>query len=138
MQNKGENRPHYYAIEDKDGIFWMIPLSTKVVKYAEKIKNAERTHGKGSCFLYCIAPIYGKQRAILIGDMFPVTKEYILRPYTIDGTPYVIRNKNIRQMIHTKAMRYLSMVSRGILKSPLDIMSTKEKLLKAEQNAAPV
>lgn len=32
MDNKKESRPHYYAIRDNDGIFWMIPLSSKVEK----------------------------------------------------------------------------------------------------------
>lgn len=129
MDNKGESRPHYYAIQDKDGLFWMIPLSNQVEKYRSKINDTEKNHGTGSCFMYCIAPIHGQIRAILICDMFPVSKEYILRPYTIGGQPYVIQNKNIQKMIRTKAMRYLSLVKRGILNSPLNILETKRKLL---------
>lgn len=129
MQNKGEARPHYYAIKDDDGIFWMIPMSTKVDKYRAKIKDTELKHGKNSCFMYYIAPIYGKERAILICDMFPVTEKYILRPYTIDGTPYIVQNKKICKDINTKAKRYLSMVKRGIIASPLNVMSTKAKLI---------
>lgn len=97
MQNKSESRPHYYAIQDSDGIFWMIPLSSKVEKYRARIADIESVHGCGSCILYCIAPIHGTERAILVGDMFPVTEKYILRPYTISGQPYVIRNKNNSQ-----------------------------------------
>lgn len=129
MQNKGEARPHYYAIQDNDGIFWMIPLSTKVEKYREKISATEKAHGKGSCIMFCLAPIHGQERAILICDMFPVPEEYILRPYTISGIPYVIRNESIRKTITTKAKRYLSLVKRGVLKSPLNIMETKEKII---------
>lgn len=133
MQNKSESRPHYYAIQDNDGIFWMIPLSSKVEKYRAKIAQMEQTYGHGSCILYCIAPIHGTERAILVGDMFPITEKYILRPYTIDGQPYVIRNKNIRKMIRSKAMRYLSLVKRGVLKSPLDILTLKNALLQNER-----
>ena len=39
MDNKKESRPHYYAIRDNDGIFWMIPLSSKVEKCRVKIEK---------------------------------------------------------------------------------------------------
>ena len=61
--------------------------------------------------------------------MFPVTEEYILRAFTIDGIRYVIQNRNIQKAIHKRAMRYLSLVKRGVLKSSLNILETKEKLL---------
>lgn len=129
MDNKCESRPHYYAVQDNDGIFWMIPLSTKVAKYRDKINDTEKMHGVGSCFMYCIAPIHGQDRALLICDMFPVSEKYILRPYTIGGLPYVVQNKNIQKAIRTKAMRYLSLVKRGVLSSPLNILETKRKLI---------
>ena len=129
MNNKGESRPHYYAVQDNDGIFWMVPLSTKVAKYRDRINETEKIHGAGSCFMYCIAPIHGQDRALLICDMFPVSEKYILRAYTIGGKPYVIQNKNIQKTIRTKAMRYLSLVKRGVLSSPLNILETKRKLI---------
>lgn len=129
MENKGEARPHYYAFQDKDGIFWMIPLSSKVEKYRAKIEATEKIHGAGSCFLFYIAPIHGQNRAVLICDMFPVSEKYILRPYTIGGKPYIIQNKTIRKEINTKAKRYLSLIKRGVLRSPLNILETKQKML---------
>lgn len=54
MQNKGENRPHYYAIMDSDGIYWMIPVSSKVEKFRAKILDVESKAGAGKCFLYTI------------------------------------------------------------------------------------
>ena len=132
MWNKEESRPHYYAIQDRDGIYWMIPMSTKVEKYRAKIRQTESVHGKGSCFMFHVAPIHGQERAILICDMLPVSKRYILRPYTIGGLPYIVKNENIKKAISTKAKRYLSMVKRGQIKSPLNIMQTKEKILMDE------
>ena len=55
--DKTDRRPHFYAIQDKDGILWMIPISSKVEKYRAKIASVERTSGVGSCFLYYIAKI---------------------------------------------------------------------------------
>ena len=50
--------------------------------------------------------------------------------FTDGGKPYVIQNQAIKKQIRTKAMRYLSLVKRGILKSQLNILKTKENLLK--------
>ena len=66
--------------------------------------------------------------------MFPISDEYILRAFTIDGVPYVIQNKNIQKAIHKRAMRYLSLVKRGVLKSSLNILETKEKLLEKKSS----
>ena len=102
MQNKGENRPHYFAIKDDDGIYWMIPLSSKVAKYRQKIAAIEQRNGKGRCFMYYLAQISGRESAILICDMFPVTERYILRPYTVGGLPYIVRNQTICKDIHSR------------------------------------
>ncbi len=38
--NKAGNRPHYYCFEDTNtGIYWMIPLSSRIDKYKRIIKN---------------------------------------------------------------------------------------------------
>lgn len=129
MLNKDERRPHFYAIEDKDGVYWMIPISSKVEKFREKIAAVEAKSGCGSCFLWAIAPVSGRDRAFIISEMFPVTAEYILRPYTVNGKPYIIGAKRIRDEITSKARRYLSMVERGKVKSPLGIVELKKKLL---------
>ncbi len=42
--NKKESRPHYYCLEDKvEGIYWMIPLSSKVEKFKKIIANKEKS-----------------------------------------------------------------------------------------------
>ena len=41
--NKQGNRPHYYCFEDsKTGIYWIIPMSSKLEKYKRIIKNKEK------------------------------------------------------------------------------------------------
>lgn len=129
MDNKGESRPHYYAIRDNDGLFWMIPLSSKVEKFRAKIADVEAKAGAGNCFLFAVAPVAGRERAFVISEMFPVTEEYILRPYTVNGKPFVIQNAGVQKTIRTKALRFLKMVNRGYVKSPLNVMETKAKLL---------
>lgn len=129
MDNKNETRPHYYAIRDKSGLYWMIPISSKVAKFQAKIDSVEARFGAGSCFLFAIAPVYGKDRAFIISEMFPVTEEYILRPYSVRGTPYFIQSEAIQQMLRTKALRFLSMVERGLVRSPLNVLETRRRLL---------
>ena len=41
--NKTERRPHYYCFEDiNTGIYWMIPLSSRIEKYREIIEKKEK------------------------------------------------------------------------------------------------
>lgn len=129
MQNKGENRPHYYAIKDNDGLYWMIPISSKVEKFEAKIAEVEKKSGAGNCFLFAIAPVSGRKRAFVISEMFPVTEEYILRPYSINGKPYIVEAREIRKQLRTKALKFINMVERGKVKSPLNILDVKEQLL---------
>lgn len=129
MNNKSESRPHYYAVKDSDGIYWMIPISSKVDKFKAKIEEVEGKSGKGNCFLFAIAPVSGRDRAFIISEMFPVTAGYILRPYTVSGKPYIIQSKEIQRTISKKARRFISMVERGLVKSPLGIQEVKRRLL---------
>ena len=41
--NKAGNRPHYYCFEDTNtGIYWMIPLSSRIDKYKKIVENKEK------------------------------------------------------------------------------------------------
>ena len=52
--NKKENRPHYYCFEDEDtGIYWMIPLSSKIEKY-RKIMEKREIKGKSCDILHIL------------------------------------------------------------------------------------
>ena len=42
--NKEGNRPHYYCLEDADGLYWMIPLSSKIEKY-QKLMDKKKSEG---------------------------------------------------------------------------------------------
>lgn len=48
--NKQGNRPHYYCFEDDEsGIYWIIPLSSRVSKY-KKIIEKKKRQGKNVIF----------------------------------------------------------------------------------------
>lgn len=135
VDNKQENRPCYYLFSDKDGIFWMIPMSTQVDNYKEKIKKIEEKRGEGNCIYYHIGLVAGVERVFLIGDMFPVSDEYIKSPYIINHIPYVCRNNNLVASVHSKGMRYLRLVEQGVMKSRNDILGIRQALLNRKQNS---
>ena len=77
--NKSENRPYYLSFKDKDNIIWLIPLSSQTANYQSKINHD--IGKRGECLFYYIDKIHGEDRAFLIGNMFPVTQEYVLDAY---------------------------------------------------------
>ena len=75
--NKKENRPHYYCFEDEDtGIYWMIPLSSKIEKY-RKIMEKREIKGKSCDILHILRLDDKRESVFLIQDMFPITEKYI-------------------------------------------------------------
>lgn len=83
--NKAGNRLHYYCFEDSStGIYWMIPLSSRIDKYRRIMEKKEKT-GKPCDILYIVKLDDSRESVFLIQDMFPITEEYIEREYTIAG-----------------------------------------------------
>lgn len=94
MQNK-ENingilvgRPCFMTFPDQSekGIFWCIPISSKVKKYKEIVahkiqKQNARRSGTKECDTIRFAFVMGDERAFLIQNMFPITDTYITNKY---------------------------------------------------------
>lgn len=131
MSNKYEMRPYYLAIRGKDGVIWLVPLSSKVEKYRLSIQADEAKRGKGNCIFHYIATVRGKESAFLIGDAIPVIDKYIVRPFTINGAPFVVANQQDIKAIRKKLAKYLALVRAGRLKPYFDIMGI-EAALRAE------
>ena len=125
MDNKAENRPHFFALQI-DGILWMIPISSKVEKYRAAIARSE-TAGKKTLF-YHLGVISGRESAFLIGDMIPVVQAYIVRPYTVSGMPYVVRDAKLLRSLKSKAKRYLTLVRQGKIRPHVDILDICRRL----------
>ena len=52
--NKQGNRPHYYCFKDnEDGIFWVIPLSSRIEKYKKLIQKIESKKSNGNVEAWC-------------------------------------------------------------------------------------
>lgn len=127
--NKNENRPYYYLFQDKDGVFWVIPMSTQLENYKKKIAREEKKRGVGNCIYYHTGIVASKERVFLIGDMFPIDSQYIKAPFTIGSQHYVSRNKKLNAEIYSKAMRYLRLIEQGVMENRNNILGIKQILL---------
>lgn len=114
MGNKNQNRPHYCAIKDKKtGLFWMIPLSSRVAKY-QAIIEKRRAENKPNDLLHIARLDNGSLNVFLIQNMFPVTAPYIEREYLLAGTHFCVTSQAEMAVIRSKAMRVLNLVHRGV------------------------
>ena len=126
-RNKGRNRPHYYCLEGDNGLFWVIPTSSIFMKYQNIIKKRS-ADGKPTDFLHVAKLDNGKITAFLIGDMFPVTKNYVLREYTFSGNHLRVTSDHLALQIERKAKIILGLLRLGYKFSP-----TQPDVLKIEQ-----
>ena len=128
-QNDEENRPHFYCFKEENNlIYWMIPLSNQYDKCEKGIKK-KKNEGK-RCDYYHIINIAGSKKAFLISDMFPVTKNYIKREYTISGLHFILLDNSQIRKINKKAKRILYLIRKGIKlhgKQP-DVLFIEKKL----------
>ncbi len=129
--NKKEKRPHYFAIRDnKTGLYWFIPMSSKVEKYRALMNKREQAHKP--CDILHIAKLdNGKESVFLIQDMFPISEAYIKREYTIAGNHLRVTSENLAKTITKKARRILGMIRRGVKLLPTqpDVLKIEKELL---------
>jgi len=112
-RTKAKDRPVCYCIPGAEpGLYWMIPLSSRVQKY-ENLMQKRASQGKRNDILH-IVELAGKRSVFAIGDIFPVTEEYINREYTIDGVHVVIRDNKDKRVIEEKSKKILELIHRGI------------------------
>ena len=129
--NKGENRPHYYCFEDTHtGIYWMIPLSSRIDKYKRIVEKKEQA-GKPCDILHIVKLDDSRESVFLIQDMFPITEEYIEREYTIAGNHLMLTSEHVARTIEQKAKKVMAMLKRGVKFTPTqpNITAILEKLM---------
>lgn len=128
--NKTENRPHYYCFEDANtGIYWMMPLSSKIDKY-KRIAEKKEKAGKPCDIIHIVTLDDSRQSVFLIQDMFPITEKYIEREYTIAGNHLMLTSEHTAKAIEQKAKKVMGMLKRGIKFTPTqpDVMTILKKL----------
>lgn len=130
--NKKEHRPHCFAIPDKEnGIYWMIPMSSRIEKYRQIIAKRE-SNGKTCDILHIAKLDNNKESVFLIQDILPVTEKYINREYTIAGNHLRITSEHLAKTIQQKAKKTLVLIRKGIKFTPTqpDVLFIERKLKK--------
>ena len=129
--NKDEKRPHYFAFKDsKSGLYWMIPMSSRVDKYRAIINKREAQ--KKPCDILHICKLdNGKESVFLIQDIFPISEKYISRPYTICNNHLRLTSEAQARIVRAKASRVLGMLRRGVRFTPTqpNVLEIEEKLI---------
>ena len=128
--NKEASRPHYYCFkEEETGLFWMIPLSSRVDKY-KNIMNKKLQNRKSCDIIHIMKLDNGKESVFLIQDMFPITENYIERKYTIAHNHLVVTSEHSAIEIEKKAKKVMNMLKKGIKFTPTqsDIKKIMDKL----------
>lgn len=128
--NKKGNRPHYYCFEDAtSGLYWMIPLSSRIDKY-KKIAENKKKAGKPCDIVHIVKLDDDRESAFLIQDMFPITDKYIEREYTIAGNHLMLTSEHTVKEIEQKARKVMGMLKRGVKFTPTqpDVMKIIKKL----------
>jgi hypothetical protein len=133
--NKSENRPHYYCLKCSGGLYWIIPMSGNFEKY-QRIIDRRRSLGQPSDFLYVAKLDNGKKNAFLIGDMFPVTENYIKREYTFNSNHLKVTSESVGNQIEKQAKTVLGLIRLGHSFSPTqpDSLKIEKELLNRIEN----
>lgn len=101
------DKPCFCAIEGDNGIFWLIPISSKIDKYHKLADAKIQKHHKCDTILF--GNVLGHEKAFLIQNMIPATEKYIKNEYLDQGSQCV-RVDNIFQneLIRTAKKFYKS------------------------------
>lgn len=132
-KERGTKRPCFYCFKDKEyqNLIWFIPISSKLEKYKriyeDKIKRSRIVD------TIVFGYVEGEERAFLIQNMFPTTKEYVIEKYIRQDRDVVV-NKRLNKELQTKANKILNLVEQGYNKIVFpDIISIKKILLQNER-----
>lgn len=123
------DRPCFYALyDDTTGLYWMIPISSQVNKYrAVYNKKVERYH---RCDTIVFGNVLGHERAFLIQNMCPTTKEYIKNEYIDSKSSLPVRvDGALEKQLIDKAKRVLLLQRKGAKLIFPDVLSIEKKLL---------
>ncbi len=109
----GSYRPHFFAIRDhrnKD-IFWMVPVSSKFIKFQKVYQNQVKKYGK--CTKIVLGNCSGKKAAFLIQNAFPITSDFFDHIHTNRGKPLSL-HKSTSRLIKKHLKKNLNLYKHGV------------------------
>lgn len=88
----GSFRPTYLCLKDeKTGLLWVIPMSTRIEKYQAIVDKDTERHGK--CLKIYIGEYANRQNAFLFQNMFPILPRFIDHIHTIQQNPVPVSQR---------------------------------------------
>jgi hypothetical protein len=122
----GSFRPTYFCVKDeKTGLFWVIPMSSRIDKYRAVIDKDTARYG--SCLKILVARYGDTQSVFLLQNMFPVLPKYIDHIHTVAGMPMAV-NPVVQDEIIRRFKEIRRFYARGIKMVFTDIIRL-EKLM---------
>lgn len=117
MNYKTTQRPHYFALQDKKtSLFWLVPCSSKIEKF-EKIVLKRKEYNRPNDTIK-IVTIQNKKTALLLQDMFPITRQYITNQYIRGGQAVRIADIKVIADIERSARRVIILLRQGVKFTP--------------------
>jgi hypothetical protein len=127
----GAYRPTYFCLQDnKTGLLWVVPMSSRVDKYQSIIDKDIKRHGK--CLKIYIGEYANKQQAFLFQNMFPILPKYIDHVHTIRQNPAPV-NPRLQKLLDINYRNILRLHKQGAKVICPDI-NRLEKLMLDELN----
>lgn len=132
------DRPCFYSfLDEKSGVNWMIPFSSKIDKYKDLYREKMLKYNK--CETLVFGYVLGYEKAFLIQNMFPVIDKYIHNEYIDDysKTPITVDGR-FQSFLIQKAKNVLFLTRQGnkylvfpdILKIEKELISMLSKGIK--------
>jgi len=128
----GSYRPTYFCLKDeKTGLLWVVPMSSRVDKYQAIIDKDMGCHGK--CLKIHIGEYANKSNAFLFQNMFPILPKYISHIHTIQQNPVPV-SQRLQKVLDRKFREVLRLHKRGA-KVVFPNITRLEKLMMDELTA---
>ena len=132
------NRPCFYSLQDKTtGIYWFIPVSSKVEKFQEIYNKKLKKYKNVDTIVF--GYVLGEKRVFLIQNMFPIIPDYINNEYVDSVTNNtVIINDRQKSEINSKVKKVLYLQRKGINLIFPDVFKIENVLLEELETAEQV
>ena len=128
----GAYRPTYFCVKDeKTGLLWVIPMSTRIGKYQAIIDKDIERYGK--CIKIFIGEYANRQNAFLFQNMFPILPKYIDHIHLIRQNPVPV-NQRLQTLFDRNFRDVLRLHRRGA-KIVFPDITRLEKLMLDEMSA---
>lgn len=135
MKNKGviaglpHSRPCFFSFQDeRSGIYWLVPISSKVEKYRAVYQKKISRYGK--CDTLVFGEVVGQPAAFLIQNMCPITPKYITEEFRDKQSNRPVRiSGNMEAVIIKRAKNALALIRKGIKLIFPDVLQIERQLL---------